>query len=128
MSKYGQAAIQAVKYLQEGNAISPKEAWVNSTSEIFGEGSSGQIKSCPQDAFLSLCETGCVQGVKPGSYTKSVKNKEYSLKALDLIRENPEYAHNPDKLWKVVQGHSDKKHNSQMNVVAALWLSGSIKE
>jgi hypothetical protein len=60
MGKYGQAAISAVSFIQSGLVKRPLEAWMEATKEIFGEGTWGQIKGCPKNTFLGLCEEGIV--------------------------------------------------------------------
>ncbi len=84
MNKYGQAAIRAAELLNAKEASTPAEAWETATIEIFGT-SSSQSKGCPKYAFLGLCETGRVRGVKAGCYTQSKQNKGYALKALELL-------------------------------------------
>jgi hypothetical protein len=41
---------------------------MEATKEIFGEGTWGQIKGCPKNTFLGLCEEGIVKGVNKGNY------------------------------------------------------------
>ena len=79
------------------------------------------IKGCPKNSFLALCETGQIKGVQAGKYTRSRKNKSYALFALELLKQNPELANQPNKLWKLIPGCTGKVHNSQMDVVLALW-------
>lgn len=75
MNKYGQAAIKAVEIIQSKGTELPENAWEMATSELFGIRTSSQVKSCPRNVFLALCETGRVNGVKSGNYTKSKKIK-----------------------------------------------------
>lgn len=128
MNKYGEAAIKAVEMIQTGKEKSPIDAWKSATNHIFGEGNSSQSKSCPKDTFLSICETGSVKGIDVGKYTRSIKNRSYALKALDLINENSDYAEDPEALWMLVQGESVKVHNAQMNVVIAMWNADLIEK
>ena len=90
MTKYGQAAIEAVKLLEKGFCHKPKDAWDQSTKMIFGKGTASQKKGCPKGAFLGLCEEGLIKGVKEGHYCDSIKNKEYTVKAVEAIKHNPE--------------------------------------
>lgn len=126
MNKYGQASIKAVKLITAQNCLAPEEAWKIATIEVFGIGTTSQMKGCPKNTFLALCETGKVKGIKAGSYTKSTKNKGYAIKALELLSEEPSYSENPNLLWNKVINDIPKKHNSQMNVVLALWNEGLI--
>lgn len=126
MGKYGEAAVKAVKYLNEQKLDSPNKAWNQVTIEIFGEGSSSQKKGCPKNTFLGLCEEGVIEGVSSGIYTKSKKNKEYGLKAVKILSErNNKF--DQKTLWNEVIEKQDTKHNSQMDVVLSLWNEGMIR-
>jgi len=124
MNSYGLAAIYAV----EGYKFKkdPKEAWGVAVSDIF-ETKSTREKGCPKSTFLSLCEVGS-KGIPKGNYAPRVKeNKVYALKALEILKNRN---NNPEKigaieLWKLAQ-NQNKKHNSQMDVVLALWNTGLI--
>ncbi|PKH52150.1 hypothetical protein CXF68_16265 [Tenacibaculum sp. Bg11-29] len=113
-NKYAKTAIECVENFKESNCI--KEMWVKYVKENFDTKSS-QEKGCPKNAFLGLCEEGLVKGIPKGNYTKSVKNKEYALQAIDILKQNTFL---PKELWEQLE-LGDKKHNSQMNVVLALW-------
>ena len=123
MSKYGDAAVRAVKFYA-GLVDSPQEAWDRATSDVFGGGSSSQKKGCPRNAFLGLCEEGLVRGFSKGPYTRSRKNKEYALRALALLRNRQNLANDAGELWRGVLNGQEKQHNSQMDVVIALWNNG----
>lgn len=123
MNKYGQAAIMAVKLINTKRADSPRTAWEMATTELLGNGTSSQSKVCPRNTFLALCETGKVKGVEPGAYTRSKRNKEYALEALELLADNPSLSNDPNKLWSIIQNGVKKSYNSQMDVVVALWIN-----
>ena len=126
MNKYGDAAVRAVK-LYGRLAASPQEAWDKATTDLFGVASSSQEKGCPRGAFLGLCEEGLLSGFPKGRYTRSNKNKEYALHALRLLRNRQDLANDLDGLWRAVMNGTQKQHNSQMDVVVALWVSGLLK-
>ena len=106
----------------------PGQAWVSATSNIFGAGSPGQKKNCPKGAFLGLCEDGYITGIPPGNYTSSTKNKAYAIDAVRILRVRPELESEPRKLWtQVDKDDPNKSHNSQMNVVVALWSAELIR-
>jgi len=126
MNKYGQAAIKAVDLIESNRANTPESAWEMATIEIFGAGTSSQSKGCPRSTFLALCEIGKIKGIKSGVYTTARKNKEYAIKALELLVDNPSLSNDPKILWTKIQGGVEKKHNSQMDVVLALWDEGLI--
>jgi hypothetical protein len=120
VNKYGMAAIKAVRMLNnEYIGDYPKKVWDIATAELFGEGSSSQNKGCPRSAFLGLCEEGLVKGVPRGQYTRSKKNKEYAIKAVNYLQKNPNIVISPESLWKMIG--PEKQHNNQMDVVVGLW-------
>jgi hypothetical protein len=126
MNKYGEAAIKAVELVESGTNMDPRDAWELVGNDIFADCPSCRSKGCPKNAFLGLCEEGLVKGIPKGSYTGSQKNKSYALKAIDVLKENPDLASNPNNLWTEVISEP-KSHNSQMNVVIALWKNGLIE-
>lgn len=119
MNKYGTAAINAVKESQN-----PIESWEIAVKDFDSE--SAKVKGCPKNTFLGLCEDGYVKGVPKGNYTKSIKNKEYAINAIKIIKNNPNKSFSPKELWGELN-LGDKRHNSQMDVVLALWENGLIK-
>jgi len=127
MSKYAEAAIKAVALLKARLAGSPEQAWERATAELFGTRTSAQRKGCPRNAFLGLCEEGLIKGISAGCYTRSRANKRYALIAVRILREAPALANDRGQLWQKVIGGQQKVHNSQMDVVIALWRAGLIK-
>ena len=117
MNKYGQIVLKAVQCYKDPYVI--VEIYEKTAKEIFDTKSS-QEKSCPKGAFLGLCEQGLVKGIPRGNYTKSVKNKEYALKAIEILKQNTQTTFSPKDLWMKLE-FTDKRHNSQMDVVLALW-------
>jgi hypothetical protein len=66
MNKYAQATIEAVRLCTRGTYLSPRIAWDQATTNLFGAGTAGQGKGCPRDAFLGLCEEGLIKGIPKG--------------------------------------------------------------
>jgi len=125
VNQYGEAAVQAVKLYTAGRTRTPRDAWDEAAARVFGPGTSAQ-KGCPRNAFLGLCEEGLVRGVPQGSYCSSLKNKAYAVAAVALLRREPRLAQDPARLWNLVMKGEQKRHNSQMDVVAALWRAGLV--
>lgn len=123
MNKYGITAINAVELINKDSTITPIEAWNIATTKIFGKTTPAQQKSCPRITFLALCETGKIKGVQVGSYTNSNRNKIYALQAFELLKQNPSLSVDKKRLWHLIPDCSNKQHNSQMDVVTALWDS-----
>jgi hypothetical protein len=81
-------------------------------------------KGCPKNTFLGLCEEGIVKGIKRGVYLKNSEsnlNKLYALTGVRLLSINPNLTRR--ELWIMVEEklNINKNHNSQMDVVIALW-------
>jgi len=127
MSKYGIAAVEAARLHTRRLARSPQDAWEQASSKLFSKGTPGQRKGCPRNAFLGLCEEGLVKGIEPGDYTRSQKNKRYAVDAVAILQRRPSLAGNQNRLWSEVLADEHKKHNSQMDVVIALWNAGLIR-
>lgn len=126
MNKYGEAAVQAVRLYTAGKARTPRDAWDEAAARVFGPGTSAQ-KVCPRNAFLGLCEEGLVRGVPRGNYCNPPKkNKSYAVAAVALLRREPGLARDPARLWDLVMKGEQKRHNSQMDVVTALWRAGLV--
>jgi len=119
MSKYDQAAIKAVELFHQGVTDSPVRAWDMATLELFGEGSWGQKKGCPKNAFLGLCEEEYVQGFPKGIYNtrRNSKNKNYAIKATEIIKKQPELLEDIKELWHRVSNGSGMSHNHQMKLL-----------
>lgn len=128
MGKYGDAAVKAVRTYTNGRSGSIMDAWDIAVSEVFPQSRSSQIKSCPRGTFLGICESGGVVGVPAGIYTKSAKNKVYGMKAVAILRDNPQYMNDSSALWEQVMAGESKVPNHQMDVVTSLWRNGLVKE
>jgi hypothetical protein len=82
-------------------------------------------KGGPRGAFLGLCEEGLVKGIPPGQYTMSKHDKAYAVRAAALLVEGTQNW-SISALWQAVTDDPGKTHNSQMDVVMALWKNGLI--
>ena len=112
MNKYGQIAIRAVEYMKKG--IGERQAWEKASCEVFTRGSASQQKGCPRNAFIGL--------VTKNPNLRNGKNARYARKAYDILRNNPSRKYSTNDLWTLVIDEP-KTHNSQMDVVLALWKS-----
>ena len=79
------------------------------------------------NAFLGLCRAGLVKGINPEKVkTKHSKNGEYAVAAVSLLKNDPEWANQKKSVfWREIVGN-EKKYNSQLHVVLALWEKGLI--
>jgi hypothetical protein len=123
-NKYGEVAIKAAK--EKGN---PKDNWLKEVQKAFFDSESSQKKSCPKSTFLGLCQEGLVKGIAKGNYTKSIDNKAYAIEAIKILKGNSKTIYTPKELWIKTKKELfiiKKDHNSQMDVVLALWEYGLI--
>ncbi|WP_138224525.1 DUF6979 family protein [Paenibacillus algicola] len=124
MSKYGTVAVNAVLSILSGNISDPLNAWKEASAKVFGEGTWAQRKGCPKNAFLGLCEAGLVKGIPAGDYVEisgARKNKGYAVNAIEVLKRRPELSEDKLGLWRMVMQGNNMSHNSQMDVVLALW-------
>jgi hypothetical protein len=125
MNKYGAIAVEAAELVRAGKCRSATEAWETVATAAFPDQVASQDKGCPRGAFLGLCEEGLVLGVSAQRATRPRKNKEYALAAVWLLQAEPVLAEEgATALWDRVMGGREKDHNSQMDVVLALWHAG----
>lgn len=124
MNQYAVTALQAVDFYGKHEGYSIKEAWERTAIVIFGNTPAAK-KGCPKGAFLGLCEEGYVKGVPKGNYTNSKKNKQYAIKAVQLLQLDPLLVYDKKRLWKEVT-HEQVSYNDQMDVVIVLWKNGLI--
>ncbi len=128
MGKYGEAARLAAGLLRRGEQqLTPEEAWSRAVALVFPNSPSAQAKNCPRAAFLTLCELGAVNGVARGAYTRSERNKAYVTRALVAVREDPTLVGQQARLWHTATDGVAVKPNSQIDVLAALWVEGLVR-
>lgn len=127
INEYGDVACRAVEKIRDGSAASPRAAWDEAAREIFPGRVHRQKKGCPRGAFLGLCDEGLVRNVPAGNHSRSVDNKAYALRAVELLRSDPELATQGRRtLWNRVEAKA-ASHNSQMDVVLALYQNGLLQ-
>ena len=127
MGKYGQTAVLATKLFCSRQAVSPFDAWNRAASTVFPDSTSSRDKGCPRSTYLGLSEAGVVQGIPAGNYTRATLNKDYALRAVELLRSDPRLADSRARLWERVV-REEKRPNGQMDVVISLWESGLVAE
>ena len=123
-NRYGEAALMATRQEVSANA-SPEARWQSAMEKLYPTSPIARKNGCPRGAFLGLCEEGLVKGIPPGQYTKSKHNKAYAVRAAALLAEGTQ-SWSISALWHAVADDPEKSHNSQMDVVMALWKNGLI--
>jgi hypothetical protein len=123
-NRYEEAALMATRQGSSAN-ISPVARWERAMEKLYPTSPTARKKSCPRAAFLGLCEEGMVNGIPAGHYTSSKENKAYSVRAVALLAEGTQNW-SRSALWQAVAKDPQKTHNSQMDIVLALWKNGLI--
>jgi hypothetical protein len=124
-NKYGEAALIAARMETQGKAITPAARWDQATARLYPTSPSAQRKGSPRSAFLGLCEAGLINGIPAGQYNMHPnKNKTYVTRAVSLLKAGTHKT--VTTLWAEVTDGEPIAHNSQMDVVLALWKNGLI--
>jgi hypothetical protein len=121
-NRYGEAALTAAR---DSAGTSPAKRWQSAVEKVYPTSVTAQKKGCPRGAFLGLCEEGLVKGIPAGQYTTSKDNKAYVVRAAELLIEGKQ-KWSISELWRAVADDPEKAHNSQMDIVLALWKNGLI--
>jgi hypothetical protein len=128
MGKYGEVAELAVSLMGQDNSLTPREAWREAAARVFPDSRTARAKGCPKDSFLTLCETGSMEHVEAGAYTRSIRNKRYITRALAALRTEPRLADDPKRLWLIATDGAAVTPNHQIDVLTALWRRGLIRK
>ena len=118
-NRYGAAALMAARG-SSAAGVDPVARWENAMQMLYPTSPTARKKGGPRGAFLGLCEEGLVKGIPAGRYTASKENKAYAVRAAELLREGKQ-SWSTNSLWRAVTDDLEKTHNSQMDVVLALW-------
>lgn len=118
-NRYGEAALLAARQVVSA-AVTPVERWQSSMKKLYPTSPAARDKSGPRGAFLGLCEAGLVKGIPAGSHAKSQDSDAYAVRAVALLAEGTQ-RWNTSALWQAVTHGDAKPHNSQMDIVLALW-------
>lgn len=122
-NKYGLTAIKTLEIYKDAESL--RESWFSAVAELF-ESESSQKKGCPRSTFLGLCVEGLIKGISKGEYgSNSTKNKTHAIEAVAFLKENNTEVISTKELWSRLNING-KSHNSQMDVVLALWYNDLI--
>jgi hypothetical protein len=123
-NRYGEAALIAVRQGSPGPA-DPVARWEKALLQLYPTSPTSRRKGGPRGAFLGLCEEGLVKGIPGGNYAASKDNKAFAVHAVSLLAGETR-SWSTTALWQAVTSDPEKKHNSQMDIVLALWKNGLI--
>lgn len=129
MNKYAKIAIEVAEELEsmekeKQEEINLGDLWKEKCKENeFKEASIK--KGCPRLAFIGLCENNLIKDIEVKNSYKESLNRNYAVEAVKVLK-NDKRNYTSKELWEEI-GNKDKKHNSQMDVVLALWEKGMIE-
>jgi len=123
-NRYGEAAIMAARG-GPAAGVDPVARWESALERLYPTSPAARNRGCPRGAFLGLCEEGLVKGIPAGRYTSAKENKDYAVRAAALLMEGKQ-SWSITTLWREVTNDPAKMHNSQMDVVLALWKNDLI--
>jgi hypothetical protein len=106
--------------------INPVDRWESAMERLYPTSLAARKKGCPRGAFLGLCEEGLVKGIPAGHYTASKDNKAYAVRAVALLTEDTQHW-STSALWRAVTDGAEALHDSQMDIVLALWNNDLIE-
>ncbi len=123
-NRYGEGALMAARMETYGKAMTPGDRWAQAMKTLYPTSEKAQRKTAPKGAFLGLCEAGLVQGIPPGKYGATMDNKNYAIAATALLAAGTHKS--VSALWAEVTQGDGTEHQSQMDIVMALWKNGLI--
>jgi hypothetical protein len=123
-NRYGEAALMATQQGPSGD-INPIARWQSAVERLYPTSATARKKSGPRGAFLGLCEEGLVKGIPAGTYKASRDNKAYAIRAVALLTEGTQHW-STSALWRAVTDGAGKTHDSQTDIVLALWNNNLI--
>lgn len=123
-NRYGEAALMAARQGASAD-MSPLVRWERAMEKLYPTSPTARKKGGPRGAFLGLCEEGLVKGIPAGHYAASRDNKAYAVRAAALLAEGTQ-TWSIGSLWRAVTDDPEKIHNSQMDIVLALWKNDLI--
>ena len=128
MGQYGRTAVYATKCFIQGKFSTLRDAWDFAVAQ-HSDKTSSQVKPCPREAYLALCESGLVKGVparNDGVPTNSL-NGRYAVQAYHLLKADPKLASDKKALWNLIRDRTAENENGQMDVVLAMLSAGQLK-
>jgi len=123
-NRYGEAALMAARQAPSAD-LTPAARWERSMEKLYPTSPAARQKACPRGAFLGLCEAGLVKGIPAGRYTRPKDNGSYAVRAAALLLQGAQ-RWSRSALWQAVTDGAGTRHNSQMDVLLALWNNGLI--
>ena len=118
-NRYGEAALLAARQAASAG-VTPANLWERAMQKLYPTSAPARQKGCPRGAFLGLCEEGLVKGIPAGHYTGSQDDKSYAVRAVALLIARTQ-RWSRSTLWQAVTDGAGTEHNSQMDIVLALW-------
>jgi hypothetical protein len=123
-NRYGEAALLAAKMETFGKSLTARDRWDAAMLQVYPTAEAARKKNAPRGAFIGLCEAGLVRNVKAGHGAEANRNGDRAVEAVRMLRAGE--AKTVTQLWAAVG--DQEEHQSQMDVVLALWKNGLLGE
>ncbi len=111
----GKTCIAAVKLIVD-EKTDPEEAW-NKAIQLYTHSLETQIKSCPKNAFVDLCASGYIKGIKKQNDIVLSENGKISIEAISILRKDNWKIKSKIKFWS---DNFNRSHQGQLDVILAL--------
>lgn len=127
INTYGKVAILTYNKIKNQNITLEEKDITNLWKETCRElelTESTTNKGCPKNAFIGVLKLLPLNIIWKDKEIKEKSNIFYSQKAIEILKNNKNKEYSNTELWKEVLKElniENKRHNSQMNVVLALW-------
>ena len=136
MGQFGNAAVAAAIRLRNNPGMQPIQAWNYSIAQT-NLSLSTRNKYCPREAFIGLCEYGCIAQINRTKTPPPIQNNAlYAWEArniltrMNILPNNRAFnAPSQISLWGQVLSQLRRPcitHNSQMDITIRLWINGLI--
>lgn len=114
-SVFGKTCIAAVKLIVD-EKTDPEKAWKKAI-QLYTHSLEMQIKSCPKNAFVDLCASGYIKGIKKQNDVVLSENGKISIEAINILKTDNWKIKSKSKFWSE---NFNRSHQGQLDVILAL--------
>ena len=112
---FGKTCITAVKLIAD-EKTDPEKAWKRAI-QVYTHSPKTQIKSCPKNAFVDLCASGYIKGIKKQNDIALSENGKISIEAINILKTDNWKIKSKSKFWSE---NFNRSHQGQLDVILAL--------
>lgn len=112
---FGKTCIAAVKLIAD-EKTDPEKAWKKAI-QVYTHSLETRIKSCPKNAFVDLCASGYIKGIKKQNDIALSENGKISIEAINILENDNWKINSKSKFWSE---NFNRSHQGQLDVILAL--------